>query len=118
MEDKDILEGNRVIAEFMGAVFEDGGGADENRWYFPENWYYEPLAYHCSWDWLLPVVAKIRDMAVPTVFENADKLERLDYKGSNTRYLILSYLKLIDIEEIYGKVVEFIKWYNKKKELL
>lgn len=70
----DIIQGNRAIAEFMGAyrpketkntyestfLYKDG-----KRWIQPES-----LLYHSSWDWLMPVVEKISRITIE--WENSD----------------------------------------------
>ena len=90
----EYIENNKLIAEFMGGVFDNHNEQPQPYWEF---WEEEPphtypyifnrhLNYYSSWDWLMPVAEKIGD-------ENN-----------------LSF----DIETTYIKVVEFIKWYNKK----
>lgn len=62
MTDKEILKGNKLIAEFMewkkkaDNFFESPihGHYDDN---FPNN-----LHFHESWDWLMPVVDKIENV--------------------------------------------------------
>ncbi len=66
------METNKIIAEFMG--FEDesrilGGGQRMRRkteWKYGcqqyEQYGYDQLKYHDSWDWLMPVVEKIESM--------------------------------------------------------
>lgn len=83
--EKTIQEGNRLIAEFMGAVAEE--------WYppnkdtdstgvhlvfkqgdkYPDNQRHHPdscLKYHSDWDWLMPVCIKLR---MDTVSTDIDK---------------------------------------------
>lgn len=65
----DIIEGNKLIAEFMGAKW---NGATENIFRFTENLpiegknNYKTLEYHSSWDWLMPVVEKIEYLGCQT----------------------------------------------------
>lgn len=110
----DIIEGNRIIAGWMGldtvtiktaqhpngfphAMDEGHGG-------------YKPLQYHTSWDWLMPVIAKIKDNAEDFKSrrfrskyggEAEDLLDRID--------LTLSY---IEIKDVHEAVTNFIQWYN------
>ena len=77
------VDANRLIAEFMGMEFGDDGTMcydDGSNEVVP----IEELAYHTSWDWLMPVVQKIRD-------EN---------------------LLSIHMDVVYDRVVEFIKECN------
>lgn len=66
------------------------------------------LAYHRSWDWLIPVCRKIIETKVIFI------------KGSATQFIsAMRYMKkgLIeaDIDRVYSGVVYFIKWYNSNK---
>ena len=81
------MNDNKLIAEFMGVVFHD----DENQYYNADGLHIgNTLQYHSSWDWLMPVVHKIREDDV-----DFDVLEI----G-------------LPIDEVYQAVVEFIKTYN------
>ena len=128
--EKEIIEGNKLIAEFMK---------------FPsnkhlENWVDVPNEYisiygkhfgigfnckfHKSWDWLMPVVEKIESIKIPQVaygFEFSIKGKRcitlskitgedvvvIGFHNYDKKYF---YTKL---EATWLAVVEFIKWYNK-----
>lgn len=60
------VEGNVLIAVFDGHIRNDGYSGDFSRF---KHWNIEPygwfddvdLKYHSSWDWLMPVVEKIRN---------------------------------------------------------
>lgn len=57
------------------------------------------LMYHCSWDWLMPVVAKIvRDEEF--------------WEDENREYL-MDIVPYGHIEDVYDVVVRFINCYNK-----
>ena len=57
MTDKEILDGNKLIAEFMGGTLDN---PKAKYYYFLERGRYEmELKYHSSWDWLIPVIGKI-----------------------------------------------------------
>ena len=56
------------------------------------------MRFHESWDWLMPVVAKIENYL-------ADNMGRVGYFDDCN-----------DLEARYQSVVEFIKFYNTKKE--
>jgi len=76
------MEDNKLIAEFMGYVYEDDILVPE-----------EPQ-YHVSWDWLIPVI------------ENIDHLQYARVKG------IEDALSTRHIGDTHKAVVEFIKTYN------
>lgn len=116
MENKEIIEGNKLIAEFMGMEFHtinnitgvtiDGvlGGL-------------EKLQYHTSWDWLMPVVEKINlDRRVEEVSISMGKT-RIWFK----RELMKPYIQYPvnphydTITQCFLTAVEFIKWYNENK---
>ena len=111
------MKDNKLIAEFRGWVL---GHPDpkEKRW--SDCWFdcdlirrtrgdLEPLLFHKSWDWLMPVVEKIESMGYSVkiiedwceiIGEDYDKVA--DFGGG----------KLISV---YAAIVEFIKWYNKNR---
>jgi hypothetical protein len=101
---KTIEENNRMIAEFMGATTSDG------------KYYTIPslvttsdsmMKYHTSWDWLMPVVAKIAQ----TAFNHVELGERIIHVESG-----FLYAGSMSIHRIYKRVVEFIEWYNENKK--
>ena len=121
--DINILQGNKLIAEFMGLeIITDGIS------WFDTN--YKSLGnYDSSWDWLMPAVEKIAQL--PT-----------DYPDGLFKYLVhveINPITGIEIEHTYKRnfdredgvyvkvyehdfitdvwvgVVEFIKWYNLNK---
>lgn len=69
---------------------------------------YDPrlLLFHCSWDWLMPVVRKIAELCHAP---DADELFMSDVYTS-----ILDTVSSAIIEDSFKVVVEFIEWYNKK----
>lgn len=56
------IEGNKLIAEFMGATPLE----NDNHWFkgldpYPHPMRETSLEYHTSWDWIMPVVEKIKN---------------------------------------------------------
>ena len=97
----DRKENNYLIAEFLGWELQDN---PTDRWYgsyrepngiLHKNTDKEPLLFHTSWDWLIPVVQKIEQVneGVPSELWNVS---------------LYSYH-----EEVYDAVVNFIKELNK-----
>ena len=81
-----IMKENKLIAEFMDVNLIEGQLGD----------------YHTSWDWLMPVVEKIKrtDLSRDMVMQGMDEL--------------IDAFDAEDIETTYQAVVEFIKQHNKE----
>jgi len=122
MSKEEILEGNKLIAKFMGAevsqAYSKTKEQDGVMFYYPKdsspdmfrNLSSASIKYHSSWDWLMPVYIKIA------------KEEKLwgDYEKSIIIFNIM-YDRLGDaegIDKVYESVVEFIKWYNQNTKPL
>ena len=86
MESKTI-ENNKMIAEFMGV-----DQVDIDTWLETE----PNLLYHKSWDWLMPVVVKIKSMNI----EDEEMFNEIDFYVTSS------------IENLYSAVVRFIEWVN------
>ena len=114
MIQEEILEGDELIAEFMGLEFTGKQGI-----YFlkPNRKLPNKLNYHSSWDWLMPVVEKIRDKNCFVHVYFPRKLNVTTCEIHNMEFLE----KNFDIKKtgqgvtpIFEACVEFIKWYNQK----
>ena len=91
----DIQMGNIFIAEFMG--FKEHEGSYYLPLYNGGDWVPDvELEYHTSWDWLMPVVIKIG--GIENILGAMKKLR--------------TYSKVINLEDTYQAVVEFIKNQN------
>ena len=82
----ETTENNKLIAEFMD--YPDLGTEGD----------FSYLKYHKSWDWLMPVVQKIKD--TPTY----GSTDGVDFSLTND----------LTIESLYESVVEFIKYLNEE----
>ena len=95
-------ENNKLIAEFMGAKFNDEGFAKITK--ITHNGVEvlklkeDDFEYDFSWDWLMPVVEKC--------FSTEEHTE-------GHHYFINESLLTLKIEIVYDRVVEFIKNQNK-----
>lgn len=69
---------------------------DNERFNYGRSLHVRELQYHKSWDWLMPVVERIT------------KTKPMNQGWYDTRYSLLEG----NIEIVYGRVVDFIKWYN------
>lgn len=102
-----IEESNKLIAEFMGYL---GSAEDANLVY---------CMYHTSWDWLMPVVEKIRGIEEGMLVERIDIMPNDGVSIHITRQESI----IVDVESkeatinaTYKAVVEFIQWYNKQEK--
>ena len=123
-EEKELLENNKLIAEFMGGKNFDKNGYFEifipeqvNNLETNKGWVTEVLEwtnYHKSWDWLMPVVEKIESIenyrfdfeirqSLVEIYDKDEQIDVFQEQGDDKR------------EVTYWCVVEFIKWYNENK---
>jgi len=126
MTDKEILEGNRLIAEFMGYVYNDvpkgnphnvGSGitktnnmGDDYYFSFPEN---ELLnfpypKYHEDWNWLMPACAKFDNLSM----SSRSKEKRYERSCDTIDWAVTCY----EILPAFEALVDGIKWYNQNKD--
>jgi hypothetical protein len=101
-------EGNKLIAEFMGGEFftdvPDGmlrvkniqPNKNTSRFLYS-------LEYHSSWDWLMPVVEKIKK-------ENFDNWIYIPQSATID-------MALMDVNKknLWQAITQFIEWYNKEQ---
>ena len=80
------MESNRLIEGFMGV---------ESSF---------DLQYHTSWDWLMPVIEKIK---ISVMEDDSDELYNSEEWDNITHTLVQ-----IEIKSVYQAVVEFIKNQN------
>jgi hypothetical protein len=115
MTQQEIIEGNKLIAEFMGGIFETNLPFTHTK----HGWIDTPandgkqiaqdydLKYHSSWDWLMPVIKKIHELDISIDNE----------VGSARQYNVVgSSIGPVTIESTWQACVEFIKYYNQNKE--
>ena len=88
------MTNNKLIAEFMGAFFDDNGMTRICGRFGLERVSDLNLKYHSSWDWLMPVISKCR------IESNSED----DYWEG-----IYYTLEECDIDITYPTVIEFIK---------
>jgi len=95
----DIDMSNILIAEFMGVETTDGLVFQDNNTHE-----FHPIKYHTSWDWLMPVVDKIKILVME---DDSDELYNSEEWDNITHTLVQ-----IEIKSVYQAVVEFIKNQN------
>lgn len=117
----DTLDNNKLIAEFMNLTLYKGyiykyyplSERKERGFWGNQLQYHESkLKYDKSWDWLMPVLDKIRDLKNSCKLSNRPVYDRKDrgFGQHGNKFLVNSH-----INYTYGGVVEFIKWYNLNK---
>jgi len=115
MKEEEIIEGNVLIAEFIGLEsFMDGmyGKMYPNPITPNRNTIFGDagLKYHSSFDWLMPVIQKINNLKMDC--DNEDQYENFMYHVQQIKGMRI----VVDIEHAWSYVVEFIKFYNQQKQ--
>ena len=122
MTNEEIIEGNKLIAEFMGGKFRKSKDKNTLDKYFDLKdkgyFYYEnEICYHASWDWIMPVLEKIEQIGCIVEISYSlvcmCRICVIGQKHENTFNIINDNNGGLEpIIAIYKSVVEFIKWYN------
>jgi len=108
MKTKELINGNKLIAEFMGAKLNCESGLEVN-FHMNEFGYkigngdetFNSLKFHKSWDWLIPVINKIY---------NSD--EYIEYKKLLNQFSNGIEINTTYIQVTWADVITYIKWYN------
>lgn len=126
MQEQEIIKSNKLIAEFIKGVNEDGGynfGNSDIEYfkYLPSKWYDENcLAFNTSWKWLMPVVEKIESIYDEFhgyfgvhISSNSCCIQgtKLNLKDKHYAYFVNTVAKN-KIEATYISIIHFIKWYE------
>jgi len=108
------MKENKLIAEFLGWELQDN---PTERWYgsyrepngiLHKNTDKEPLLFHTSWDWLMPVVQKIESLGyVFTIQGGKAEFGEMISKPQ-------CFTSKDKISSTYDAVVEFINQLNKE----
>lgn len=131
---KNTTENNKLIAEFMGWKEQ----SDPTERFFGD-WLDGHtrmtkglgvlLSFHCSWDWLIPVVEKIERLTnenfnlAGCISVEIGPSSRCDivfcenFNEENEKETRITGLGLNKIEATYNAVIKFIKWYNENKKV-
>ena len=109
MTEQEIIDNNRIIAEFMGAkpckqhpntqlflTIKDNKNPSLQYWHL--------LKYHKSWDWLIPVVHKCYKLQYKKGWSKSNCLQ---YCMSSDYFMVENAIELV-----YKEIIVFIKWYN------
>lgn len=120
------IEGNKLIALFMGATISDKGIVLLKEWHDNHKFCeVSDLKYHSSWDWLMPVVEKITRIPLPYKQDDGRQdthwprtFGMLDEWGNPMFRFNCGKLFTADtlIEATYKAIVDFIEWYNNQNK--
>jgi len=105
---KKTMKDNKLIAEFMCWELQNNptdrwlGSYREPNGILHKNTNKEPLLFHTSWDWLMPVAEKCLTTDEPT---------------DGQHYFINDALLTCNIDVVYDRVIEFIKEHNQTNKL-
>ena len=132
---KNIIENNKLIAEFMGLfdkILSTGNihsWSDATFYYCTEDSKEKVIEgiikyskYHTDWNWLMKVVEKIHSMQSYGVLINPngtyiqdedDKVICMTFKNEEVNGEIIS---SSNIEATFNCCVEFVKWYNEQNK--
>lgn len=131
MSEQQVIEGNKKIAEFMGGVYKTVHcGWDETssqRFYLPGHHlldyvrdFISDILYHSSFDWLMPVVTKIRKLGYYVVIEFSSQEVVCQIRKSDT--ILADFCgcnegnTLSDVTAVWLAVVNFLEWENNKEK--
>ena len=129
-----IIEGNKLIAEFMGG--KHNGGSYYNfyeglqiqgltEYQLPASWIETDLKYHTSWDWLMSVILKIGEYKYiedgQSAFNDYAFVRSFGYKTDNGTYLFrINRQQVFEgdtvISAAWFAICDFIKWYNQESK--
>lgn len=122
MEEKEIIEGNKLIAGFMESVYKGHGYPNivnflisPSQFETSNSFEVDELKYHTSWDWLMPVVEKISSMDSGKFSVEIDFPFGVSIKKHNIEpdeELIYGTAEETILQCLYSAVIQFIQWYN------
>lgn len=106
MKENEVIEGNKLIAEFMGILESSGTTLSESGIIVSAKGYdyrgefllLDELRYNTSWDWLMPVVKKCAEINKVRITDDL-----------SVSIFVHNY-----IEIVWSAAVNFIKWYNSR----
>lgn len=99
--------GNKVIAKFMNYHFSGDSIKDEHGF-----WVNSSETFHNSWDWLMPVVKKIW-VIINTYDYDSEEYFHMTEEIFHPDYSLNEFMNA-DIDSVYNRVIEFIKWYSRQ----
>jgi hypothetical protein len=124
MDKEYIAYGNNLIAQFMGLTYRwvKYPNPQLDRWEVDKGCYWSPIYYNESWDWLMPVVAKINAMGKAyhlAIFKTYNSMS-VEKGGKMYKDYSFAHATTIDpekpIESLFELIVKFIAWHNEQMQ--
>lgn len=116
---KNIVENNKLIAEFLGYSQPHPDYPNTTYWYKKDCQPITILLFHSDWSWLMRVVDKIEG------FEDENRCAKYNIKieqcfveiiENHTSDTIISTDANSKLEAVHNACVEFIQWYNQQNK--
>jgi hypothetical protein len=117
---EEIKTGNEVIARWMGYTIDNKYGLQvevkpKGKGPNMEPYFTAPL-FDTSWDWLMPVVEKIRNLSIAVEISfSLGTVCKICYK-KDQHFEWVSIEDNDGITAVYKAVLEFINWYTSNKK--
>ena len=105
----DIVESNKIIAEFIGFKFSEHFGAFMTE---SGNVQFYKAKYHKSWSRLMPVIEKIESLGYWTEIIGSAANASFQIGRINENHFFIQCTSNSKIEAAYTAVVDFIKNYK------
>lgn len=111
MTTEEIQAGNKAIAEFL--EYPKCDRCDDCGFYRVNGILFSPeqMAYHTSWDWLMPSCSKCNDIIQSQVRPSINHCNDLDWLECEITIALREY----KIDMVYQALIKFIEAYNKKQ---
>jgi hypothetical protein len=116
-----IEEGNKLIAEFLGAKFHKAteGHEESDEYFFPKGMIdkydhqraVERMQFHSSWDWLMSVVEKIEGLNYQSSITYKDHVYECEFYITGHK-LYGGFSPNSKILSVWNAVIEYVKSNN------
>lgn len=119
MTTEQILENNRLIAEFMGWKKSHYPNLPDKMYNLDKDGeemgcHISQFSYHNSWNWLIPVVEKIESLGyvVKIHLKSCFIMSHDKFIANIGNYISKFHSKASKIDAVYAACVSFIQWFN------
>ena len=119
MQAKETIEGNKVIAEYMGAKFIPDGvefnfTAPFNK--FQKLYHNDDVKFRSSWDWLMPVWSKLLNDGIDNCLQGEVTGKKYDKMvKSDWHQICIQALATAEMNMFWTGIIEGINWMKTEK---